>query len=1112
MQRIVLFSGVLALGVIAGPSLHAQHSDAAAAIQSVQVAYRWNRPHLLERPARLNIDSVSVATALTALSRASGVNIVFSPSMLPARPHVSCACQGATVETALRVLLANTGFRYAAVDDKIVVEPMARADSDLPKQSPAFAAKISGVIEPAAFVGTITGTVTDLGTGQPLPRADVSVVGTRLGATADAAGKYRIVGVTAGQVELHARLIGYKVIDRTVSVGDGQTVTVNFAMETAPLSLNAVVVTGTAGGTKAREVGNALAQINPVDQKDQPILNVGQLIGQNAPGIMVMPVAGNVGSGSAINIRGAMSLSLNSQPIIYVDGVRINNSTSEGPAIREGRPVSRLNDFNPEDIASIQIIKGPAASTLYGTEASNGVIQIITKHGASGAPKLDIMMREGANWLADARDKLGMVYGKDPTTQLVDSFSVFDLYKQQNNGQELFTVGPLRSVNANLSGGTDAIRYFMSGEMSKNQGIVPYNWENVGSARVNLSLIPSTTWKVNLNMNFTQSQTRFAQAADQFGIWDMSVWASPSLLGGNTHGWRYALPSVAASVDSRSKVNRFTGGLDVTNSPWAWFTQEIKVGTDIGSNTNQVLFPRVPDGQINFQGARVGGEKTLENVTIPYYTLDYSATVKKDVVGLTTATSVGAQYYRHAETDVTAVGDNFPTPAVTTIGGAASTVANETFVESKSLGFYVQETFGSQDRRFLTAAVRGDGNSAFGKDYKAAYYPKLSGSWVLSEEPFFKNLRLANWVSSLRPRFSWGQAGQQPDAFAALRLYSPITGPGANPAVSPSSIGNPALKPERGTELELGFDMGLGGDRVTIEYTHYRRKTTDAIVQVPVHPETGFPGSQILNLGETRNWGNEVGMNIGILRRENLGWNLNLNYSTANSMVDDLGGVTLQNYRVGYPIASVFMVRVVHAEFDASGRLTNVLCDGGPGKAPVSCNGAPQVYWGVSAPTQLGSMANSVTLWKKLNLTATVDFQLGQHSQDGDISFANTNFQNTAKIWTGAPDPVFAAYQSVAPRGPLGYYNASFVKLRALSASYTLPSRLARSVGAQSASLAAAWNNVALLWRKQEYAYGPGGVRVPDPETRNPGSGQNPTYQTVIPPLSSAMFTVRLSY
>jgi TonB-linked SusC/RagA family outer membrane protein len=960
---------------------------------------------------------------------------------------------------------------------------------------------------PAQPVVTITGTVTEQRTGQPLPGVQVNVVGTMVGAVTDAQGRYRILGATPGAVRLRARLLGYAAVERPVTLEDGKPAAVDFSLTSSPLSLDAVVVTGTAGGTQVREIGNAVGRVDAAKiAETSPSVNVQQLLGQRDPGVVVQPAAGMVGAGSAIRIRGTASLSLTNQPIIYVDGVRIDNNAAGGPAIRQGRTAARLNDFNPEDIESIEIIKGPAAATLYGTEASNGVIQILTKRGKSGAPKVDVALRTGTNFMRDPAGRFRYTYGINPNTAQVDSFNIFNYYKDLT-GKDIFTNGAINSANASVSGGAETIRYFASGDYGTNHGIVDYNWENTAGTRLNLSLLPNERWKFDTYLNFAQKETRFAQAADGFGIWDMMVWSSPSLLNTTTKGFRYANPDIAGQIDSRSKINRFTGGADLRFQPTTWLTQQLKFGHDNGSTTNQILFPRVPFGEVNFFGARSGGEKTLESVSTVFNTLDYSATAKTEIRSITTATSVGAQYYNKQVTVISGVGSNFPTPDITTIGGAAASTSGETFLENKTLGMYGQEVLGFRNRLFLTAAIRGDANSAFGKNFKAAYYPKLSASWVVNEEPFFE--RFSSRVNTLKLRGAWGQAGQQPDVFAALRLYAPQTGPGGVPVVTPSSFGNPELKPERGSELELGFDAGFLNDRITVAYTHYNKTTTDAIVLAPNRPSTGFPGTTVQNLGKVRNWGNELGINVNVLNRPKLGWDLGVNYATAGNVVDDLGGVVLQTARVGYPVGAIFFNRIANAQFNGSGQLVNVTCESENGAAPQSCATAPQVYWGNSTPTWWGSITNSVTLWEKLRLGANIDFQGGFNQVDGDIAFGHTTFQNSAKDYA-APDPVFAAYQTVIPRLGLGFFDAGFAKLRELTANYQLPSSIAGRAGAQNASVTAAWRNVMTLWQAQDNVWG---TKIFDSETRVPGSSElGFTYQTVIPPTSQVVFTVRMTY
>ncbi len=959
----------------------------------------------------------------------------------------------------------------------------------------------------AARASSVTGTVIDSRSGQPLPGAQVNVVGTMIGAATDAQGRYRIVNVPSGAVRLRARLLGYAAVERTLMMEDGRGYSADFSLTSSPLSLDAVVVTGTAGGSQVREIGNAVGRVDAAAIAEiSPAVNVQQLLGQRDPGVVVQPAAGMVGAGSAIRIRGTASLSLTNQPIIYVDGVRIDNNAAGGPAIRQGRTAARLNDFNPEDIESIEIIKGPAAATLYGTEASNGVIQVLTKKGKNGAAKVDIALRTGTNFMRDPAGRFRYTYGINPNTTQVDSFNIFNYYKEQT-GKDIFTNGAINSANASVSGGTAIARYFASADYGTNHGIVDYNWENTAGTRLNLSLLPSERWKLDTYLNFAKNQTRFAQAADGFGIWDMMVWSSPTLLNTTTKGFRYANPDIAGQIDSRSTVSRFTGGADLRFQPVSWLTQQLKVGYDNGQTTNQILFPRVPFGEVNFFGARSGGEKTLEAVSTIFNTLDYSATAKTEIRGISTATSAGVQYYRKQIGVISAVGSNFPTPDITTIGGAASSTSGETFLENKTLGMYAQEVLGFRNRIFLTGAIRGDANSAFGQNFKAAYYPKLSASWVVNEEPFFE--RFADRVNTLKLRAAWGQAGQQPDVFAALRLYAPQTGPGGVPVVTPSSIGNPELKPERGEELELGFDAGFFNDRVTVAYTHYNKTTSDAIVLAPNRPSTGFPGSTVQNLGKVRNWGNELGVNVAVLNRPTLGWDLGVNYATAGNVVDDLGGVVLQSARVGYPVGAIFFNRIANAEFNSAGQLINVLCESAEGAAPQSCSTAPQVYWGNSTPTWWGSVNNTVTVLQKLRLSALVDFQGGFNQVDGDIAFGHTTFQNSAKDFA-APDPVFAAYQTVIPRLGLGFFNAGFAKLRELSANYQLPSAIAGRAGAHNASVTAAWRNVATLWQAQHDIWG---TKIFDSETRVPGSSElGFTYQTVIPPTSQIVLTVRMTY
>ena len=244
---------------------------------------------------------------------------------------------------------------------------------------------------------------------RPLPGAQVSVVGSRLGALSDANGRFRVSGIEGDSVTLDIRLIGFQPSKVVARVGD---IGVRVLLSEVAVSLDQVVVTGTAGVTEQRAMGNLLEKVQTEDVvRTAPVVTPQQLLEGRVAGLVVLPGSGNIGTGSTMHVRGVASLSLTNQPLIYVDGVRVDNTASGGPSLRDGAQVARINDINPEDIESIEVIKGPAAATLYGTEASSGVVQIITKRGHAGVESYDFAVQQGSTWLADLAQKVPTLCG-----------------------------------------------------------------------------------------------------------------------------------------------------------------------------------------------------------------------------------------------------------------------------------------------------------------------------------------------------------------------------------------------------------------------------------------------------------------------------------------------------------------------------------------------------------------------------------------------------------------------------------------------------------------------------------------------------------------------------
>jgi hypothetical protein len=376
---------------------------------------------------------------------------------------------------------------------------------------------------------------------------------------------------------------------------------------------------------------------------------------------------------------------------------------------------------------------------------------------------------------------------------------------------------------------------------------------------------------------------------------------------------------------------------------------------------------------------------------------------------------------------------------------------------------------GWQDRLFLTGAVRIDNNSAFGEDFDFVTYPKISGSWVISEESFWAPARPI--LNTLKLRAAFGQSGQQPEVFTALQTYQPVTGTQDAPAVSPQEIGNPDLRPERGTELEAGFEAGMW-DRVSLDFTYFSRRTKDAILLRPVAPSLGFPGNQYVNIGEVSNHGVEFQGRVQAIARERLGWEIGVNVGTADDKIEDLGGIPFiaqpglpQRHVQGYPINGYWAKRVTSATINASGVATNVMCDNGAGGEMLCSDPLNQpVFLGTITPKLTGAFTNTLTLGKNLRLYAMLDFKRGHKLLDTDGVLRCAIFR--ACEVNVSPEKYSPQLVANAQNGSSLVIvdqfikDASFTKLREVSASYTLPDRFARYARVTRAVITVAGRNL----------------------------------------------------
>lgn len=791
----------------------------------------------------------------------------------------------------------------------------------------------------AQATGTIEGWVTAAGTGRPVADVRVEVLGTTLVGTTGANGRYVIRGVPAGTQTVRAGAIGYSRMEGSTTVATGQTVTLDFTLNRAVIQMDEVVVTGTAGGQQKRELGITVSSIQVVEKlEDVPISNVVELLTARTPGLTLLSNSGQTGSSSNIRIRGAGSLSGGYQPVFYVDGVRIESGVIEGTSLFQGG--TALDFLNPDDIESIEVIKGPAASTLYGADAANGVVQVITKKGRRGAQAAQWTARvevgqnawdrsiSGDNYLTYRRCTVAMQssssepgcmqaagnlppdsiqwWGKDANgeAKLFSGIPQEDILAIPGSQEFVLRDDPLfrhpallregntYDVDASVRGGTGTMGYFLSFNRNSEDGVYFNNFSRRigGRGNFDVQLSPSLT----MATQFSYTRTHLQQPLNNNASNGVIRNATRGRARGQRAPWEPGFlgfsPWVSNEFDDQIRLERMTIGHTTNWQPFEWFRNKLTLGLD-KQNYRETQFTRQDTtGRAPWGTVSATGVVDHEIPNIHRWTVDYAGSADVDLSqSLSSVFSAGMQLNARQYHGFFARGEGLVANNLNLVGAAATRNADEQRSEQTSLGFFLEERLGWRERMYLTGAVRIDDNSAFGSDFSLVVYPKASFSWVVSDEDFF-NLGFAD---QLKLRAAWGQAGNAPAPFTADRTYT--SGQGVSQTdvllntLTVSSYGNPNLKAETGSEWEAGVEASLFDSRAGLEFTYYNKSTLDALISVPDPRSTGFTGSHLINVGEIANRGIELLLTVTPLYSSKLNWDASLSFSTNNNELVSFG-------------------------------------------------------------------------------------------------------------------------------------------------------------------------------------------------------------------------------
>ena len=453
-----------------------------------------------------------------------------------------------------------------------------------------------------------------------------------------------------------------------VTVVADSEMTVDFALEVATTSLDQVIVTGTAGiGEERRSLGNAVSDIDATDaQSKSRSPEVGDLLRGRAPGVTVNTNTGRLGAGPIIEIRGMSSLGLNNIPLLYVDGVRVDNASNTGPVqigfgSQNSQVANRLNDINPEDIESIEIIKGPAASTIYGTEAANGVIQIITKKGSGTKPQFRMTVQGGAIYFRDPEGRL-------PTNVLPNGSGGFDSWNgikaEEDSGRSVYNTGSDQLYNLALSGGGPAVNYYMSGTYQDDKGVEPNNSSRQFSAHANVNVAADPKFDVGTSLNFVRLTNHLGADGGVSAILGAELGHIDIFPGGRGF-FPNQPPEIPQTLyDNADFVNRFTGSVTFNHRPLDWLSHRLIVGMDFTSETGQSLERFAPpELAALLSPLSAAGEIAQVQRQNTVVTADYSATAKFNLTSsLVSSTSIGGQFYRIQQDTAFLGGQGFPGP------------------------------------------------------------------------------------------------------------------------------------------------------------------------------------------------------------------------------------------------------------------------------------------------------------------------------------------------------------------------------------------------------------------------------------------------------------------
>ena len=975
-------------------------------------------------------------------------------------------------------------------------------------RSSVFSLLLLVLVSARAFAQTrrVSGRITVEGSGEAIVAASVNLVGTSVGTYTDDQGRFSL-NIPDGPATLRVRRIGYT--QKTIAVPAGAT-DANVWLARDVLQLETQVVTGTATTVSSVNAANAVTVISGEKLNRAPAQTIDYALQGKIPGAVVTQNSGAPGGGVQVQLRGVSTINSNFLPLYVIDGVIVDNSsianginaiTEAGggnfPSTQDVR-VNRTADINPNDIESIQVLKGPSASSIYGSRGTNGVIIITTKQGQAGKTALDITQRFGTSRISNKLGERCFSSGAEVVAAGFDSTgwgaatNKCNDYEQELYGEHPFNYQTIGSLRGATTGGTN---YFVSGLVQHDGGLQLNDNYNKQSLRVNLGQKLGSRLNVRANTELIHSLAeRGISGNDNTGINPYTTFSqTPSFIdlrkqADGTYPVGLAVVNNnnpfqnTELIKTPENVFRLLGsGLasyNLVSQDRQTLDFTVSGGIDAYNDQARVISPAT--GYIEQVNALPG---TLVNGNANIFTGNIGANFTHRLIrnAFTATTSAGIGQVRR-NSDILSNTGRGVFPGVTNVASATQIFTTETQDITKSQSIFGQEEFLTMgERLLLTAGVNGERTSNNGDPKKYYVYPKFSGSYRVPV-PVAK-------VDELKLRLAYGRAGNQPTSgkftFLTNLIEEGVTGFRAS-----TTLGFPNVKPETASEIEGGFDLTLFGGRAVFQATQFRKQIDDLILSAGVAPSTGF-SSQTINGGQIVNHGTELTLEMTPIRTDRLSWISGTTYSSSK------GKVTQLPVPGFIPVSGSFATRYGNA-FVQQGQLISVVqavngCTA-LNAAGTSCPSANRVtvFVGNSLPDYEMGFNNDFT-FGSFRLSSLVDWRKGGLG----VNLTNDYFYPSGL----AKDTALATAKldAFAKGTDVFLENTGFVKIREITLGYDLPASMASRLfngHAQNARIELSGRNLK-TWTKYT------GL---DPEVSNFGNQSLGRFQDVTPYPPSRQF------